>query len=180
MANTDAELIVMGQIVAPYGIQGWVWARSFTRPAEEIVEYSSWILTTGSCRTVEGSRPRRVAAYRWQSKGLAVLLDGVHDRTDAEALVGMQVCVSSQELSLLPEGEYYWSQLLGLQVFNFAGEWLGVVDHLVETGANDVLVVQSREKGMTTAEYLIPWTPRVIESVDLGLGRLVVDWDSDY
>ena len=71
-------------------------------------------------------------------------------------------------------GEYYWHQLEGLEVVNLSGENLGKVDRLLETGANDVLVLKGEQ------ERLVPYTPGVVVEVDLDKGRIQVDWEKDY
>lgn len=167
----------MGEITAHYGVRGWVRLRSYTRPPEEILEFPRWTLVhrdgTG------GGRPGRVVDHRLQKRGLVVKLEGFESRDEAEPLIGLQVCVPTEDFPVLPQGEYYWSQLVGLRVVNLAGEFLGTVDHLLETGANDVLVVKSRD-GDAATERLIPWIPRVVRDVDTEAGRLQVDWDPDF
>ncbi len=114
-----------------------------------------------------------------QQRNLVVKLEGISSRDEAATLAGMQICIPVGDLPDLPAGEYYWSELIGLEVVNLAGEPLGAVDHLVETGANDVLVVKSRGGGDADIERLIPWIPQVIRDVDIGAGCLLVDWEPD-
>ena len=102
-------------------------------------------------------------------------LRGVDDRDAAAALAGQWIGIARAQLPTLPDGEYYWHDLLGLAVLTDAGDDLGVVDHIIETGANDVLAV--RHAG---GERLLPWSPDVVGSVDLAGGRIYVRWDADY
>lgn len=80
----------------------------------------------------------------------------------------------------LDNGEYYWSQLIGLKVVNTAGVDLGRVDHLVETGANDVLVVLDFDQNDKNIERLLPWTEQVVLEVDFEQRTILVDWDADF
>ncbi|MYH89526.1 MAG: 16S rRNA processing protein RimM [Gammaproteobacteria bacterium] len=187
MGSPDTELTVIGEISSPYGVRGWVRVRSYTRPPEEILGYACWTLTPrnrsggpgDAGRPAEARQSIRVMDSLLQKKHLVVKLEGISSRDEAASLSGMQVCIPAGDLPDLPAGEYYWSQLIGLEVANLAGESLGTVDHLVETGANDVLVV--KYPGVDAdAERLIPWIPQVIRAVDIGAGSLLVDWEGDY
>ena len=188
MGSPDTELTILGEIASPHGVRGWVRVRSYTRPPEEILGYACWTLTPrerpgnpeGAGRGAGTCQSRRVVDSRLQSRSLIVKLEGISCRDEAQTLAGMRVCVPTDDLPALPRGEYYWSQLIGLEVVNLAGEALGTVDHLVETGANDVLVLRSRDGGGAEVERLVPWIPQVIRTVDIEAGSLQVDWDSDY
>ena len=102
------------------------------------------------------------------------------DRDSATALVGREIAVTRQQLPALDEGDYYWRDLLGLQVINLDDVTLGTVANLMETGANDVLVVESHSDG-ERQERLIPYIrEQVIRHVDLEQGVIRVDWDPDF
>jgi 16S rRNA processing protein RimM len=102
-------------------------------------------------------------------------LAGIDDRDRAARLVGLEIAIDRDQLFTPPEGEYYWDQLIGLQVVNRLGESLGEVQGMMETGANDVLVVRGER------ERLIPWVQgSVVMSVELDSGTIHVDWDADY
>lgn len=103
-------------------------------------------------------------------------LANVDTREQAEQLNGRLIMIDKAEMPKLPDGEYYWQQLIGLQVSDTEGEQLGQVDSLLETGANDVLVVK-HEQG---EEVLIPYTEHVVTEVDLSAGRMIVDWKQSY
>ena len=108
---------------------------------------------------------------------------GVDDRTLAESYKGLDVVIARSALPALPEGEYYWRDLQGLQVWCHEGEGrvlLGRVDHLIETGANDVLVVAACEGSIDERERLIPYLPGdSVTGVDLASGVIEVDWFVD-
>jgi 16S rRNA processing protein RimM len=158
-----------------YGVKGWVKVYSYTEPSEQILNYLPWYLKKGakqhSVKVVEGKK---------QGKGLVALTDGIEDRTQAEELIGSEIWVDKDQLPNLEKGDYYWHQLEGLEVFNEAGEFLGEVSHLFETGANDVLVVKASEKSIDDMERLIPYVEKeIVLEIDLEERRILVAWGSD-
>ncbi|WP_435102541.1 ribosome maturation factor RimM [Arhodomonas sp. AD133] len=163
-------LIVLGEIVGVHGVQGWVKVYSWTRPAENILEFPEWLLAQPS----GDWPPVQVTGGRRQGKGLIARLAGISDRDSARTLIGRQVAVTRDKLPPAEPGEYYWADLVGLRVGNLEGIDLGTVDHLIETGAHDVLVVAGER------ERLIPFVPDVyVLDVDFDAGRMQVDWDPD-
>jgi 16S rRNA processing protein RimM len=162
-------LVHFGRITGLFGIQGWVKIFSHARPREAIVEFSPWLVETGG-----EWREFEVEEGRTQGKGVVVKLAGVDDRNQASQLIGADIAVRFSQLPPLSKSEYYWAQLVGLEVVNLAGQRLGRVDHLLETGANDVLVVRNGK------ERWLPVTSNVIREVDLEAGRIRVEWDADF
>lgn len=139
------------------------------------MNYVPWYLKKGlkqhSVKVIEGKK---------QAKGLVALTEGIEDRTQAEKLIGSEVWVDKDQLPNLDKGDYYWHQLEGLEVFNEAGELLGEVSHLFETGANDVLVVKASEKSIDDMERLIPYVEKeIVLEIDLEERRILVAWGSD-
>ena len=167
--STDAPL-VMGRIAAPFGVRGWVRVVTFTEAAENLLAYSPWYLQrNGRWQAVE------LLDGHVHGKGLVVQLAGCDNRDAATALSGTEIGVYRSQLPAPDNDEYYWSDLVGLQVFTMDNSLLGVVDHLIETGANDVLVVRGER------ECLVPFIrDQVIQSVDLEAGVIRVDWDPDF
>jgi 16S rRNA processing protein RimM len=166
----EDEYIEMGRISGLYGVRGWVKVYSYTDPRENILNYATWHL-----RRQDRWVPVKLADGRGQGKGVVAHLEGYDDRDAAAALVGTTIAVLRSELPATGEGEYYWSDLIGLRVINRQGVELGTVADLMETGANDVLVVKGER------ERLIPYTPgEAVQSVDLAAGLLTVDWDADF
>jgi 16S rRNA processing protein RimM len=167
-SGTDG-LVEVGRIIGLHGVRGWVKVYAYTREREAILDYDHWyVRRNADCQRYE------VAEGRVQGPGVVARLAGFEDRTAASSLVGADVLVTRDQLPPLEEGEYYWSQLEGLKVVNLAGEVLGEVSHLVETGANDVLVVQGER------ERLIPYTSDAVKRVDLNERVITVDWDADF
>jgi len=167
----EASLIVIGKIVGVYGIKGWFKILSFTRPGENIFKYGPWLVKQDNewleMQLLEG-KP--------QGKGLIASLEGITDRDKAKALVGSALAIDRDQLPAAREGEFYWHDLINMQVINQQNEVLGVVKELLETGANDVLVVEADEQ-----RYLIPYVQDVyIKDVNIEQGVIQVDWQTDY
>lgn len=168
--SPDQELVLLGHLSGAYGVRGWVKVHSHARPMENILSYDPWYLELSG-----GWEPRRLLNGRRQGKGLVAQLEGCDDRDQAAALRGTRIGIRPGQLPQLPDEEYYWRDLIGLRVETRDGVALGQVDHLVETGNNDVLVVQG------DSERLIPYLPGdVVLQVDLEAGRMVVDWDPEF
>lgn len=163
-------MVVMGKIVAAHGIKGWVKIQTYTEYLDSLLDYDTWYIGKE-----EVWRPLEVLEAEVHSKVLVAKLEGVDDRTAAERYKGQLIAVPRSELPEQEEGEYYWSDLIGLKVLNLAGEELGTVDTLLETGANDVLVVKGG-----SGELLIPFIEDVIGTVDLKQKTIRVDWQADY
>ena len=146
---------------------------SYTQPRENILSYAPWRIVTANAdsKGVEF----KVIDGRVQGKGLVAKLDGVEDRDAAALLAGAEIYVSGQRLGALGRDQYYWSDLIGLKVQTTDGQALGAVDSLMETGANDVLVVEGERRRLVP--FLID---DVVASVDLKARMIVVDWDPDF
>jgi 16S rRNA processing protein RimM len=175
MTQTSQETVI-GRITSVFGVKGWLKVYSYTDPKEGILSYRNWTLD------LDGRRiPARLEEGRRQGQGIVVRLKGVDDRDVALTYCGAEVRVDTDALPELPDGEFYWFQLEGLDVFTVEGECLGKVHHLIETGSNDVLVVQATPESIDQRERLIPYLPdQVVREVDPGAGRLTVDWDPEF
>lgn len=160
----------MGRVVAPYAVRGWIKLQTFTEYLDSLLDYPVWRIGK------DGDwRDYRVLDGKVHGQYLMASLEEVGDRSAAEALMGLDVAVLREEMPEAEEDEYYWDDLIGLDVVNLAGEALGRVEGLLETGANDVLQVRDGE-----TERLLPFVDAVVKEVDLEAGRLLVDWGLDY
>lgn len=180
MGDRDAsDLLTVGKITGCYGIKGWVKVYSFTDPQENFLHYGGWVIRRrrGPDEAIEFDAGKR------HGKGLVAHIRGVDDRTVAESYLGLEVAVPADSLPVLEEGDFYWHELEGLQVWcaTGAGEvLLGTVSYLIETGANDVLVVAASEGSIDERERLVPYLPGdVVTRVDTAAGRIEVDWFPD-
>lgn len=160
----------MGRIAAPYAVRGWVKIQTFTEALDSLLDYPVWHLgKAGKWRAYE------VVEAKIHSQHLVAQLDGVNDRDASEALQGMEVAVAREELPAAEEDQYYWDDLIGLAVVNLAGEDLGKVAGILESGAHDIMKVMAGEQ-----ERLIPFTAPIVQEVDTVAGRIVVDWGFDW
>ncbi|MCW8828882.1 MAG: ribosome maturation factor RimM [Gammaproteobacteria bacterium] len=169
--NSSDDYIVVGRIAGLYGVRGWVKVYSHTQPRENILNYATWYLERG------GSwQPFTLEAGRTQGKGVVAKLEGCSDRDAAAELMTSTVAIHREQLPGAAAGEYYWADLQGLRVRNLDGVELGEVSHLLETGANDVLVVKQGSE-----ERLIPFVQgQFVTDIDLEQGEMTVDWDPDF
>ncbi|WP_166251601.1 ribosome maturation factor RimM [Marinobacter salicampi] len=167
---------VVGRITAVFGIKGWLKVYSYTAPLDGILNYRNWTAV------FEGKRvPVKLEEGRRHGPGIVVKLKGVDDRNTAMTYCGADIVVPTSDLPELPEGEFYWHQLEGLRVESVEGEVFGKVDHLIETGANDVFIVRATDDSIDQRERLIPYLPdQVVKSVDLAAELIVVDWDPEF
>jgi len=166
----EDTLISLGNISGVFGVKGWLKVHSFTDPREKIVEYGIWqIKHQGKWQEVKLSAGKR------QGKTIVAKLVGLDDRDEAMLYQGDEIAIYPRQLDALQSGEYYWHQLTGLSVVTTEGIALGLVHHLLETGANDVLVVRGDK------ERLIPFTVgNAVVNVDLQEQVITVDWDPEF
>lgn len=162
--------VVIARIHDAFGIKGQVKARSYTDPPDNLLQHRSWtvVQADGTRRQFEVDHARR------SGKFIAAALKGIEDRDQALELKGCDVSIPAENLEPLGEDEWYWSDLIGLTVRDASGKTMGTVKKLMETGANDVLVVEGE------SEILIPYIPQVIRNVDVEQGVILVDWNPDY
>lgn len=169
MSQREEELICVGHVLGAHGIKGWVRVFSNTSPRQNITSYGPLLL--------EGDEGLQQKKVKGQTTGKHVLakIEGIEDRDSAEALTGRKLYISKHQLPQLQADEYYWSELIGMSVENTSSEPLGTVESLLETGADDVLVVQGDR------ERLIPFVlGQIVTQVDRENRSIVVDWQADY
>src|SRR5437762_7413591 len=155
----------MGRVAGSYGVRGWVKVAPGRGVAQSLAAAREWWI---------GGEPYRVASAKLHSASVVAQLDGILSREQALKLKGARVAVERAVLADPGEGHYYLADLVGLQVHNEQGELLGTVQQWLSNGAQDVMeVAGSRTR-------LIPWVSAVVKEVDLGAGRIVVDWSAEW
>jgi 16S rRNA processing protein RimM len=165
-----SDWVVLGRVSGLFGLQGWVRVFSHTEPREGIARYNPVFLQ----RKGEW-QPFKIEAGRVHGAGVVLKFIDFDDRDQAATLVQSDIAVHRAQLPPLRPGEYYWADLEGLRVVTLGGVELGVVDHLLATGANDVLVVKGER------ERLLPFVQgQVIVEIDFEQRLLRVDWDPDF
>jgi 16S rRNA processing protein RimM len=175
--SQENKPVVAGKLGAPYGIKGWLKVHSFTDDPEGIFDFSPWLIgQQGNWQAIE------VTDWRRHNKSFIAKLANVEDRDQANLLTNYEIAIYESQLPDLPEGEFYWRDLIGLSVVTDKGYDLGKVDDLMETGSNDVLVVKANAKdAFGQGERLIPYlTDTVVLNVDLNEGIITVDWDPSF
>ncbi len=167
-ASSD-RVVVLGRIGGTFGVHGWVKVTSFTEPVDNILDYPEWLIgREGRWRTI------KVEDGRLTGKGVLAKLEGVDSPEAARLESGQDVGVMRSAMPPAAPGEYYWSDLEGLEVSNPAGEHLGRIDHFRSTPAGVLVVVRGER------EHWIPFVKERIVSVDLGAAQVVLDWGADW
>ena len=163
------NLVIIGKIISAYGIKGWVKIRPFTETAKNFIQYKTQFLSRNQ------KDWNRVEIKETKIQGQDVIADiGLSDRDQSFSHKGYFLAIERDQLPQLPEDEFYWDDLIGLKVIDVDREDLGKVVGLIETGANDVLVVSGDR------ERLIPYIPQVIKKVDTHNQLIEVDWDKEF
>lgn len=164
-----AKLVIMGRIVAPYGVKGWVKVLPDTEVLDSLLDYKTWLIGKGN-----DWHAIKLKSGKVHNDVLLAKLEGVNDRDAAFACKGQQVAVPRDTLPTLDETEFYWSDLIGLAVKNQQSVDFGSITEVFETGANDVLVVKG------DVERLIPFTAQTVTEVSIENKTMLVDWDEDF
>ena len=166
----DEDLAIMGFIRGAFGIRGWIKVHADTEHADSLFDYPVWWIGKEN-----DWKPFTFKDGAVQPKQLVAQLQEIDDRDVAEAMRGLKIAVPKSELPPAEEGEYYWSDLIGMDVINKGGVCLGKVVDLMETGANDVLVVVAE-----SGQILIPFVEAYVGDVDTQNRKIMVDWELDY
>lgn len=164
-------MVIMGRIVAAQGLLGWVKVQAFSEHLDALIDYNTWQVGNDN----HPWREVKVLECKTHTKVLVAKLEGISDRTTAENCKGLLIAVPRSSLPKQGADEYYWSDLIGMSVINLEGEQLGVVDNMLDMGANDIICVRG-DKG----EILIPFLAHVVQDVSLDEKLIRVDWQADY
>jgi 16S rRNA processing protein RimM len=165
-----AQVVRLGEISGVHGVRGWVKVHSYTEPKSNLIEYREWLLEAGGLRWSV-----RVEEGTLAGRSVIAKLDGIDDRDAAEALVGARVFVPRASLPPCAPGEFYWTDLEGLEVRSLSGDVLGKIARLMPTGANDVIVLAGPDA------KLIPYIAgQIVQKIDLNARVMVVDWEASY
>ena len=162
-------MMVMGRIAGAFGVKGWVKVQTFTQSMDTLTGFPTWWL-----KQAASWQETKVEEAAVHGRTVIAKLFGVDDRDAAAQLRGYEVAVPRDQLPASRAGEYYWADLIGIGVSNIQGVPLGQVAKLLDTGAQQVLLVEGER------ERLIPFIESVVVSVDVAGRSLVVDWDADF
>jgi len=169
--------IIVGRLAGVYGVKGWQKILSYTEFPESIFEYRPWLL-------MQQGELREFSVENWKrhNKGFIAKLDKLQHREEAQLFTGLDIYVDSKHLPELSEDEHYWRDLVGMSVETDKGYALGLVSELMETGANDVLVVKANSNdAFGKQERLLPFLEgSVILSIEKTDKKIIVDWDPGF
>ncbi len=168
-------MIVLGRIVAPFGVQGWLRVHPFGDDPEAWNMMPQWWLAVDAEAPAASWKAHALEAVKLHGDGVVAKLAGIDDRDASEALGSCYIGAPREALPVPAQDEYYWSDLIGLAVVNMQDRRLGQVKSLIETGAHQVLVVVDGER-----ERLLPFVGHVVRVVDVAQAVIRVEWDSDW
>ncbi|KAE8175583.1 ribosome maturation factor RimM [Photobacterium carnosum] len=177
MSIKNQDHIIVGKLGATYGIKGWLKVFSYTEESESIFSYTPWMIK------IKGEWTEiHVESWKRHGQGLVAKLEGMDIREDAQVFTNAEVAVLADQLPVLSDEEFYWRELFGMTVVTTKGYDLGKVTDILETGANDVLVVKANLKdAFGQKERLIPFLDeQVIKLIDRTAQRIEVDWDPEF
>lgn len=170
MYTTQPEKILIGKFGSSFGIHGYIKVISFTEPKENIINYQPWLLKDKS-----DWRQVNYTEYKFHGNVILVKLPEFDTPEAVKVFTNKEIFMDETQLPKLDKNEFYWRDLEGLKVLNLKNEEFGIVHHVMNTGANDILVVQKDKQ-----EHLIPFIKNVIIEVDLQKKIIIVDWELDY
>ena len=181
-ATLPADAVEVGRILDAWGVQGWFKVQPYSASPEALFSCRDWFLLPperGARGTVTEPMRLAIRQARGHGEGVVACASAVGDRSAAEGLKGARIFIARSAFPPLPEGEYYWVDLIGLSVHNREGVTLGEVVDLMSTGPQQVLVVHQAQ-GERPIERLIPFVDAYVDEVDLPARQVRVDWQPDY
>jgi 16S rRNA processing protein RimM len=164
------KFVVMGKVVGSHGIKGWLKIQPFTEDINTLGKFSSWFLSKNESEWKEF----KIESSLIKGRTLLSKIENVNDRNEADKFKSFLIGINKIDLPVLEKGKYYWSDLISLEVINEVGFNFGVIDSIMETGSNDVLVIKGEK------ETLIPYLDNVILKIDLEKKNVLVDWDENF
>lgn len=169
-APASGDTVVVGRILGAWGVHGWVQVYSWTDPPEALFDYQPWYL---------GSSTDAVRFEQWRRSGrrIVVELPGLSSPQEAANLSEATISVTRSQLPEPGSGEYYWHDLIGLEVLNLQGHRWGSVSGILPTGAHDVLKVATDDNQTVLIPFVVD---HYVHKVDLASGQLLVDWPEDW
>lgn len=181
VAELPADAIEVGRIADAWGIKGWFKVLPYSADPEALFSSKRWFLLPAEkgVKTFAGTGVLSVREAKEHSDSVVACAEGVLDRNGAEALRGARIFISRSSFPVAAEGEYYWVDLIGLNVINRQDEALGTVRELLSTGPQTVLVLEYLADGKAQ-ERMIPFVSAYVDEVNLAAKCIRVDWLSDY
>lgn len=172
------SLILIGKFSIPYGIKGWIKINSFSEKKENIFFYQPWY-------TKDSKKVKIINIKKWkkQYSSLIVQIENFNNRDEINFFKKKEIFIKSESLPEL-KNSYYWKDIINCKVLNKQNKYLGTVKKIIETGANDVLIVQyytNKKLKIQCQEIFIPFIDKkIIKNVDIINKIIMVDWDTYY
>ena len=188
-SSLPVDAIELGRFQEAWGLKGWLHILPHSADTEALFASTEWFLQPPEARFARGFSAfsgcvtAKIAEIKIHADGVVARIEGVDDRNAAEALKGVRIYVPRSAFPATPEGEYYWVDLIGLDVVNRKGVHMGIVRDLLTTGPNSVLVLEYTETvdgAERIAERMIPFVSAYVDNVDQSTRRITVDWQLDY
>ena len=166
---TQHKRIIMGRFGAPHGVKGAVKVHSCSTPVDNIFSYHPW--------HIETKRGWKEVTPSLLSNGnhLIVKVEGIENREDVTALTNKDIYIDRAQMPKLASGQYYWSDLAGMNVMTECEKLLGTVAYVFNTGANDILAIKGEHD-----ECMLPFIPDTVVNVDMPNNTILVNWDSNF
>ena len=162
---TENSRILIGKVSGCFGVKGWLKVFSYTDPRDNITTYANWIVNGVVFKAVESKQ---------NGKLIVAKLNGIDDKETAFMLIGQKIEIEKEQLHSLNQGEYYWHDLIGIEVTNKQGVKFGTIKSLLETGAHDVVIIQGER------ERIIPYImDKTILEINIEKNSMLVDWHED-
>jgi 16S rRNA processing protein RimM len=182
-AGLPEDAVEVGRILGAWGIKGWIRIQPFSTDPQALFSSKRWLLAPPDASVPQPGKSwpteLRVAQAREQGDGIVASIHDLTDRDAAEAMRGGRIFVPRGSFPTAGDGEFYWVDLIGLEVSNREAQVLGVVVGLLDTGVHSVLRVQMPDVP-EVPERLIPFVAAYVDQVDIEGRRIVVDWGVDY
>ena len=180
-AELPADAIEVGRIADAWGIKGWFKVLPYSAAPEALFSSKRWFLLPAEKgpKTFAGTAKLSIKQAKEHADTIVACAHDVDDRNAAEALRGARIFIARSSFPTAAEDEYYWVDLIGLEVVNREGVLMGTVRDLLSTGPQTVLVLDF-EQGGKVQERMIPFVSAYVDTVDLSARRIVVDWQADY
>ncbi|ABM32469.1 ribosome maturation factor RimM [Paracidovorax citrulli] len=182
-ADLPADAVEVGRIADAWGVKGWFKVLPYSADPEALFSSKRWYLQPsekGAKSFFTGTVLLPIRQAREHSDSVVAQAQGVDDRDAAEALRGARIFVPRSSFPTAAEDEYYWVDLIGLEVVNREGVALGSVRELLATGPQTTLVLSFPQEGGKEGERMIPFVSAFVDRVDIAGRRIVVDWQPDY
>lgn len=180
-AELPPDAVEVGHIADAWGIKGWFKVIPYSSSAEALFSAKSWYLLPSDrgAKSFTDTAMLSIRQAKHHSDTVVAWAQGIDDRNGAEALRGARIFVSRANFPATTEDEYYWVDLIGLDVVNREGVALGQVRELLSTGPQTVLVLAYEQDGKPL-ERMIPFVSAFVDKVELPEKRITVDWQPDY